>query len=303
MTLNTARARGIVPSVETKQELAMNELIALNQTFAQTKRSEVHLDHKEGETGLRQVEEKIQEEARLAEVARVLGDIAHDIKNMLMPIMSGVSLLEKELDESFARLAQPVDGAVIRSRELTKELIDMIHNGSRRIQRRVGEFADSIKGRPRSPQFTPCHIAEVVASVYEILHIPAGERDIALRVDGLDTLPAIQADEGQLFNAFYNLVNNAIPEVPPGGSVTVKGRIELDAQSIVVSVIDTGKGMSSEVRESLFTYHAISRKSGGTGLGTKIVKDIADAHRGEITVESEPGVGTSFHLILPVQAK
>jgi signal transduction histidine kinase len=47
---------------------------------------------------------------------------------------------------------------------------------------------------------------------------------------------------------------------------------------------------------------AISRKVGGTGLGTKIVKDVVDAHRGGITVESEPGVGTSFHLTLPVEA-
>jgi signal transduction histidine kinase len=260
------------------------------------------VDRKETEAELRQIEVKVQEEARLAEVARVVGDIAHDIKNMLMPIVTGASLLEEELNESFDRLTQPVTGAVTRSRELTKELIDMIQNGSRRIQERVGEFADSIKGHVRSPQFAPCHIAEVVASVYAILDIPAGECGIALCVDGLDTLPAIQADENQLFNAFYNLVNNAIPEVPPGGSVTVKGRTEREGQSIVVSVIDTGKGMPPEVLESLFTYQAISRKVGGTGLGTKIVKDIVDSHRGGITVESKPGVGTSFHLTLPVEA-
>ena len=260
------------------------------------------VDRKETEAELRQVEVKVQEEARLAEVARVLGGIAHDIKNMLMPVVLGASLLEEELDESFDRLPQPVAGAVTRSRILTKELIDMIQNGSRRIQERVGEFADSIKGHARSPQFAPCHIAEVVASVYAILRIPAGECGIALCVDGLDTLPAIQADESQLFNAFYNLVNNAIPEVPPGGSVTVKGRTEHEGQSLVVSVIDTGTGMPPEVQKSLFTYQAISRKVGGTGLGTKIVKDVVDAHRGGITVESEPGVGTSFHVTLPVEA-
>jgi signal transduction histidine kinase len=259
------------------------------------------VDRKETEAELRRAEVADQEEARLAEVARVLGDIAHDIKNMLMPVVSGASLLEEELNECFDRLTQPVAGAVTRSRELTKELIDMIQNGSRRIQDRVGEFADSIKGRPRSPQLAPCHIAEVVSSVYAILRIPAEECGIALCVDGLDTLPVIQADESLLFNAFYNLVNHAIPEVPPGGSVTIKGRTERGGQSIVVSVIDTGKGMPPEVRESLFTYQAISRKVGGTGLGTKIVKDVVDAHRGGITVESEPGVGTSFHLISPVK--
>ena len=58
--------------------------------------------------------------------------------------------------------------------------------------------------------------------------------------------------------------------------------------------------MPAEVLKSLFTYSATSRKVGGTGLGTKIVKDVVDAHGGSITVESKPGVGTSFHITLPV---
>jgi hypothetical protein len=118
-TLNTATVRDIVPSLKTKRERASDKVIALSLALAQAKQSEAHLDCKEGETGLRQLEDKVQEEARLAEVARVLGDIAHDIKNMLMPIISGASLLEEELKESFARLTQPVDGPVIRSRELS----------------------------------------------------------------------------------------------------------------------------------------------------------------------------------------
>ncbi len=56
--------------------------------------------------------------------------------------------------------------------------------------------------------------------------------------------------------------------------------------------------MSPEVRDSLFTYRAISSKAGGTGLGTKIVKDVVDAHGGTISVESEEGKGTAFHITL-----
>jgi signal transduction histidine kinase len=89
--------------------------------------------------------------------------------------------------------------------------------------------------------------------------------------------------------------------VPSGGSVTVQGYTDRPRRNIVLSVVDTGKGMSPEVRDSLFTYQAISRKVGGTGLGTKIVKDVVDAHGGSITVESEQGVGTAFHITLPVE--
>jgi signal transduction histidine kinase len=259
------------------------------------------IDRKQTEEELRRAEIKLLEEARLAEVARVLGDIAHDINNMLMPIVNGASLLGEELNEYYEQLPQPVAGAAQHSRALTKELIDMIQHGSGRIQDRVREFVDSVKGLSRSPQFGPCRIADVVSSVYAILRIPAGESGVMLCVRDLESLPLIQADESRLFNAFYNLVNNAIPEVPSGGSITVQGDIEDGGHSIVLSVVDTGKGMSLEVRESLFTYQAISRKVGGTGLGTKIVKDVVDAHGGRITVDSEQGRGSAFHITLPVE--
>jgi signal transduction histidine kinase len=258
------------------------------------------VDRKRTEEELRRTEARLLEEARLAEVARVLGDIGHDLKNMLMPLVTGAALLEEELNECYGRLPQPVASTVTLSRDLTKELIGMIQHGSRRIQDRVKEIADSVKGLTRPPQFAPCRIADVVSSVYATLRILADERRIALRVEGLETLPVIQADESRLFNAIYNLVNNAIPEVPSGGSVTVRGRTDPGGRNVVLSVIDTGKGMPPEVRESLFTYQAISRKVGGTGLGTKIVKDVVDAHGGSIAVESEQGVGTSFHITLPV---
>ena len=259
------------------------------------------IDRQEVDEDLRRAEIRLLEEARLAEVARVLGDIAHDIKSMLMPVVTGASLLEEELNESYKQLPQSVASAAAPSRDLTKELIDMIQNGSRRIQDRVREFADSVKGSARPAQFGPCRLSEVVSSVYEILRIPAGECNVDLLVANLETLPVIQADESRLFNALYNLVNNAIPEIPSGGSVSIEGRTEKAGKNIVLSVIDTGKGMLPEVRESLFTYQAISRKVGGTGLGTKIVKDVVDAHGGRITVASELGVGTSFHITLPVE--
>jgi signal transduction histidine kinase len=258
------------------------------------------VDRKRTEEELRRTEARLVKEQRLAEVARVLGDIGHDLKNMLMPILSGAGLLEEELSECFSKLPQPAVSAARSSRDLTHELIEMIRQGARRIHDRVKEIADSVKGLTRAPQFAPCRIVDIVSSVYATLRILADERRVTLHAEGLDTLPTIRADESRLFNAIYNLVNNAIPEVPSGGSVTVRGRAEPSGTHIVLSVIDTGKGMSPEVRDSLFTYQAISRKTGGTGLGTKIVKDVVDAHGGNITVESTQGVGTAFHITLSV---
>jgi len=92
-------------------------------------------------------------------------------------------------------------------------------------------------------------------------------------------------------------VNNAIPEVPTGGSITISGNLQGD--DLLIAVADTGRGMPPRIRDSLFTSHAISPKPGGTGLGTKIVKDVVDAHGGTITVESQENIGTTFHLRLP----
>jgi signal transduction histidine kinase len=250
---------------------------------------------------LRQTEEALHQAEALAEVARVLGDIGHDVRNMLMPLVTGASLLEQEIDECYGRLPDNLASGMRSSKDLTKELTGMIRTTSRRIENLVREMADSVKGITRPPEFSPCRVDDVVSGVYAILRVLADERGIALRVEGLDTLPHIQADGNRLFSAVYNLVNNAIPEVPSGGSITVLGRTDPAGTQVRLSVIDTGKGMPTEVRESLFTYRAISRKVGGTGLGTKIVKDVVDAHGGSISVESEPGKGTAFHITLPIQ--
>ncbi len=138
-------------------------------------------------------------------------------------------------------------------------------------------------------------------SVFKTLHWLAQEQGVTLQVKELDRLPLIVADERRLFNAFYNLVNNAIPEVQPEGSVTISGRAEDDGKHILITVADTGRGIPPDVLRTLFTPRAISRKAGGTGLGTKIVKDVVDAHGGQITVESEVGVGTTFRLRLPLR--
>jgi signal transduction histidine kinase len=258
------------------------------------------VDRKRTEQELRDTEARLVQEQRLAEVARVLGDIGHDLKNLLMPITGGAQLLEEELSECFAELPETTAAAIKPARERTHELTEMIRQNSRRINDRVKEIADSVKGLTRPPQFAPCRLAGVVSNVYQTLRILADERHVALCAEGLESLPVIRADESRLFNAIYNLVNNAIPEVPSGGSVTVRGRPDESGKHVVLSVIDTGKGMSPEVRDSLFSYQAISRKVGGTGLGTKIVKDVVDAHGGTISVESTEGKGTAFHITLAI---
>jgi len=242
------------------------------------------------------------EKTKLAEVTQLVGDIGHDMKNMLMPVLNGAKLVEEELQEHFATLSgMPIPMKEVEaSRDFTKEALAMVVDNARRIQDHVREIADTVKGITSPLRLAPCPVADIVEAVFSALRLYATEKGVFLRVQGLDSLPLIQADTNRLFNALYNLINNAIPETPVGGSVTVVGSLGSEAKTLVIRVADTGRGMSPEIRDSLFTKGAISGKSGGTGLGTKIVKDVVDAHGGTIIVESEQGTGTTFTMELPV---
>ena len=242
------------------------------------------------------------EEAKLAEVVHRLGDLGHDLKNFLTPVVMGSKILRDEMAEVFEILRAVGEESADKRHEICDDVIGMLQDGARRTQDRVREIADCVKGLSSPPTFAPCTVMAVAESVVKTLRVVADEKGVMLSLKDLDRLPILMADERRLFNAIYNLVNNAIPEVPSGGSITVIGKLEPDGKNVLLSVADTGRGMPREVRESLFSARAISRKAGGTGLGTKIVKDVVDAHGGTIWVESEEGVGTTFHIRLPLSA-
>jgi signal transduction histidine kinase len=238
---------------------------------------------------------RLVEEAKRGEMLCLLGDIGHDIKNMLDPVVMGLGLLQDGIDEMYGISEQEQKQA---TRDQCYQVIEIIRGSSRRLQERVHEMAECVRGISSEPQFAPCRLSSIVEGVLTTLGLLAAKNNIVLRADGLEDLPPIVGDERRLYNAVYNLVNNAIPEVSSGGSITVRGRA--GASRIVLSVSDTGGGMPPEVRDSLFTDRAISRKPGGMGLGTKIVKDAVEAHGGTITVESAIGVGTTFEIRLPI---
>jgi signal transduction histidine kinase len=240
------------------------------------------------------------EDAKKVEMVTLLGDIGHDMKNLLTPVCTGMDLLRGEVTELFGGMSKAELSEKKASKELCDEAGEMAQNGIRRLHDRVKDMADCVKGLSAPPNFALCAVGPVVLEVFHTLQGLARDKQITLRTDGLEILPEFHADERRLYNALYNLINNAIPETPPGGSITVRGHLDQDTGGIALAVADTGRGMSPDIRDRLFSANAVSTKKGGTGLGTKIVKDVVDAHNGKIWVESEPGAGTTFHLRLPL---
>ncbi|TKB54167.1 MAG: GAF domain-containing sensor histidine kinase, partial [Nitrospira sp.] len=240
------------------------------------------------------------EDSKKAEVVTLLGDIGHDMKNLLTPVKTGVELLRDVANDLFGEMSSAELTHNKINKKICDESVEIAQNGIRRLHDRVQEMADCVKGLSSPPNFSLCSVGPVILDIFQTLQILAREKQITLRTEGLESLPEFHADERRLYNAFYNLINNAIPETPPGGSITVRGHLDQNTGGIALAVADTGRGMSPEIRDRLFSARAISTKKGGTGLGTKIIKDVVDAHKGKIWVESESGEGTTFHLRFPL---
>lgn len=239
------------------------------------------------------------EEAKLAEVARAIGDVGHDLKNLLTPVLSSADLLSEELTELFARPEIAGAAELALSRELSTEAIRLIQRTGERIHHRVREIADCVKGRSSPPEFVPCDLGALARDVLATLASVAKSAGVALDLKGFESPPAILADPNRLYSALYNLVANAIPEVKCGGTVLLALGTAPDA--VELRVIDTGKGMSAELQQRLFTGTVASTKRGGTGLGLRIARDAVLAHGGTIAVDSAIGVGTTFTLRLPLR--
>lgn len=239
------------------------------------------------------------QEAKAVEVVKLLGDISHDVKNLLVPVLMGAGLLYDEIMRLHVNLRSTEETMVQTSLELCNKAVGTLRDASKRIQDRVKEIADCVKGLTSPPEFAECGIEMIVQDVMSALQLVARDRGVELRMEGLHKFPKIVADERRLFNAFYNLINNAIPEVPHGGHVTIRGEAA-DQQTIFLAIADTGRGMPKEISDSFLNSSAISRKPGGTGLGTKIVKDVINVHGGTIRVKSEVNRGTTFYISLPI---
>ncbi|MBB6050628.1 sensor histidine kinase [Armatimonas rosea] len=253
------------------------------------------------------------EAQRNAEIGNRVGEISHDIKNMMTPIETGVMTLQPMLDDLFQQVASitskcpegetwgaEVADAVGGVEGLYSWLLDDLLTAAKRVRRRTQYIAGMVKGTLPPPVFEEGCLNDVVNDVVKTLKRTATDKGISLKTDLDRALPHTPFDYDRFYDCLYNLVNNALPETPAGGTVTVRTRSpKSPGGNLLIEVQDTGRGIPEEIRKKLFTNQAVSTKVGGTGLGTSVSARVAREHGGSISVESTVGVGSTFIISVP----
>lgn len=212
----------------------------------------------------------------------------HDLRNPLNVIRGYVALLRHLPTEQTSLLDECVEGiehSVEKMQALVSEMLDLA-----KMERRAGLV------------MTPVSLNSFLAETVDAFQMIAAEKGVQLAFRQPTEDAVIQIDKTRMTRAMDNLISNAIKYTPAGGRVEVVAQV--GSSYVLIHVIDTGIGVSQEDLPHLFeAFYRVDRGDDwapeGTGLGLSIVKTVIEQHGGQIVVESEPGEGSAFTILLP----
>ncbi|MBI3269574.1 MAG: response regulator [Planctomycetes bacterium] len=251
-------------------------------------------ERKRSEEALRRTQERLQQVQRMEAIGRLAGGVAHDFNNLLLIIMGNARKLLRGLADQ--------DGLRSRAEEVLK--------ASDRAESLTRQLLAFSRKQVLAPQVLDLN--HVVSEVSGMLRRLIGE-DVHLVVSHAGDLAHVRADRGQLEQVLMNLAVNARDAMPHGGELRLEtANVVFDANDpkavgtlapgpyVLLTVSDTGEGMSPEVRSRLFEPFFTTKELGkGTGLGLSTVYGILRQSGGDVTVESDVGRGTTFRVYLP----
>jgi len=230
--------------------------------------------------------ERLVQAERVAAWRELARRLAHELKNPLFPLQLTVENLVRARQQSPQQFEEVF-------RESSQTLLAEISN----LKAIIGRFSEFSK-MPH-PQLQPVQINDLLRGVAQLfqaqLQAP-GREPIVSKLELDESLAPIAADPELLHRALSNLVLNAMDAMPNGGTLTLRSR--RDDAKVTIAVADTGSGLTREECERIFTPYYTSKQH-GTGLGLAIVQSVVSDHGGRVTVQSEPGRGTTFLIELP----
>lgn len=214
----------------------------------------------------------------LSSLGEMVAGVSHEIRNPLGIISSSAELLKKRMNP-----AEPLNG-----------IADIIVTESRRLNDIITDFLNY--ARPNPPNRTPCRIDGVINKNIHFLDQQITENGYQIKTHFDEDIPEIMADGDMLYQAFLNLLINAMQAMPGGGGIviTIRGM----QKALWLTIEDEGPGVSTSVMEKIWDPF-FTTKEKGTGLGLGIVKNIIEAHDGKIWIENRPEKGARVTIKFP----
>lgn len=228
------------------------------------------------------------ENARLFRQSDFIAEMVHELRTPLAALKASTSLLARPTlpenkREEIHQLLQTETDRLIR---LTTDFLDLaqLESGRTRLEKK------------------PFELDKLISESADVVHPQAGEKNVTIV---LDTVPMeISGDRGKLKQVLLNLLTNSVKYNRPSGEIHIANTLEPDNDMVKIAVKDTGYGISKDNQKQMFQkFFRVADTAGftsGTGLGLAITKHIVEGHGGQIWLESEEGVGTTFFVTLPV---
>jgi len=222
------------------------------------------------------------------------GGVAHDLNNLLSPILGYTEILlgEPSISAPSVNMLEQINKAGLGARDLVRQLLAF--------------------GRKQTLEYKPLNINKVVRDFEKLVRRTIPE-DIEIEIIESNTIKPVMADIGQIEQVIMNLSINAADSMQSGGRLTIETDIaDLDetyvashpgvkvGPYVMLGVSDTGFGMDEETQEQIFEPFFSTKGQKGTGLGLATVYGIVKQHGGNIWVYSEPDKGTTIKIYLPV---
>ena len=222
---------------------------------------------------------------KLSSLGSLAGGIAHDFNNLLSVVIWNIAILREQLPKSLAQEPfELIDNTVLQARNLTNQLLTFAKGGK--------------------PRLETCYLDSLISDAVSIIPPESGCR-IELNVVK-DLLP-VEIDIGQFNQVLTNLLVNAMQAMPSEGWIRIcaKNCVEsriTNERSVEIEISDTGIGIAPDQIDRIFDPY-FTTKDNGSGIGLATAYSIVQQHRGNLTVRSKLGVGTSFRIVLPASSR
>ena len=226
---------------------------------------------------MKRLETEMKQKEKWAAIGELSSNIAHEIRNPLASLKGSIEMLKEDSV----------------SKNYKKRLMEIALNEMERLNRIITDFLTY--SRPTPPEFKRFELHGMLDETIELLkNVEQNNSD--LHKEEIHGRLEVDADPQKMRQVFWNLGINSIEAMPEGGELIVSTR-NMD-RSVEITFKDFGAGIDEKNIEKIF-YPFFTTKENGTGLGLAIAYRIIEEHNGRIKVNSSPGVGTTFEIILP----